>query len=71
MHTRIIFSENTTRTNQGIIQKKSVSSSRMLPLVIFDKKVPFFTNSVILRYLWVKLCQKCPFFKIPDAALKF
>ena len=27
---------------QGIIQKKSASGSRMLPLVIFDKKMPFF-----------------------------
>ena len=58
-------------SNQGIIQKKSVSGSRTLPLVIFDKKCPFSQNSVILRYLWVKLCQKYPFLKIPDTALKF
>ena len=57
---------------QGIIQKKSVSSSRMLSLVIFDKKVPFLQKIVfILRYLLVKLHQKCPFLKIPDATLKF
>ena len=36
---------------QGIIQKKSASGSRMLPFVIFDKKVPFFSeNGVILTY---------------------
>ena len=28
--------------DQGIIQKKSVSGSQALPLVIFDKNVPFF-----------------------------
>ena len=57
---------------QGIIQKKSASGSRTLPLVVFDKKVPFFQkNSIILRYLWVKLRQKCPFLRIPDIALKF
>ena len=33
---------------QGIIQKKSVSGSRMLPLVIFDKKVSFFPKIVLL-----------------------
>ena len=43
----------------------------MLPLVRFDKKSSRFPrNSVILRYFWVKLRQKCPFLKIPDAALK-
>ena len=64
----------TFQVSQGIIQKKSGSRSRTLPLVIFDKKVPFFLKIVlffILRYFWVKLRQKCPFLKIPDAALKF
>ena len=42
----------------------------MLPLVLFDRKYPFSKNSVILRHFWVKLCQKCPFLQIPDAALK-
>ena len=32
---------------QGIIQKKLASGSRMLPLVIFDKKVPFFPKIVL------------------------
>ena len=55
---------------QGIIQKKSAYGSRTLPLIIFDKKVPFFPqNSVILRHFRVKLRQKCSFLKIPDAAL--
>ena len=58
--------------HQGIIQKKSAPGIRTLPLVIFDKKGPFFSkNNIILRYLCVKLCQKCLFLKIPDAALKF
>ena len=43
--------ENSTAKNyppaQGIIQKKSVSSSRMLPFVIFDKNVPFFPKIVL------------------------
>ena len=33
--------------HQGIIQNKSVSGSRMLPFVTFDKKVPFFKKIVI------------------------
>ena len=33
--------------NQGIIQKKSVSGSRMLPLVVFNQKVPFFPKIVL------------------------
>ena len=33
--------------NQGIIQKKSSSGSRMLPLVVFDQKVPFFPKIVL------------------------
>ena len=45
-----------------IIQKKLASVSRTLPLVIFDKKVPFSKNSVILRYFGVKLREMC-FFK--------
>ena len=32
---------------QGIIQKKSASGNRMLPLVIFDKKVPFFPKVML------------------------
>ena len=32
---------------QGIIQTKSASSSRMLPLLIFDQKVPFFPKIVL------------------------
>ena len=57
---------------QGIIQKKSASGSRTLPLVIFDKNGSSFSkNSVILRYFWVKLRPKCPFLKILDAALEF
>ena len=56
---------------QGIIQKKSVSGSQTLPLVIFDKKALFSQNSVILQYFQEKLSQKCPFLKILDAALKF
>ena len=56
---------------QGIIQKKPASGSQMLPLVLFDKKVAVFSkNSVILRYFWVKLSQKCPFFKDPGCCPK-
>ena len=33
--------------DQGIIQKKSASSSQMLPFVIFDKKVPFLPKVVL------------------------
>ena len=36
-----------TSKKQEIIQKKLVSSSRMLPFVIFDKKVPFFPKMVL------------------------
>ena len=36
-----------------------------------DKKVPFLPKIVLFFYLWVKLPQKCPLLKIPDAALKF
>ena len=53
---------------QRIIQKKSASASQMLPLVIFDKKVFFSKNSVILPYFQEKLSQKYPFLKILDAA---
>ena len=35
--------------SQGIIQKKSASSSWMLPFVIFDQKVPFLLK-MVLRY---------------------
>ena len=38
----------------GIIQKKSASGSRTLPLVIFDQSVPFSQSSIILRHIWVK-----------------
>ena len=31
----------------------------------------FSQNSIMLRYIWVKLCKKCPFLKILDTALKF
>ena len=56
---------------QGIVQRKSASGCRTLPLVMFDKKVLFFSkNSVILSYFWVKLSQKCPFWKILGAVLK-
>ena len=57
--------------HQGITQKKSVSGSRTLPLIITDKKSLFSQNSVILQYFREKLSQKCPFLKIMDAALKF
>ena len=56
---------------QGIIQRKSASGSRTLPLVIFDKKVPFFIKIVVLRYFCGKLCQNCSFLKNPDAGQKF
>ena len=57
---------------QWIIQKKSVSGSRTLPFAIFDQEVSLFPNSsVILRYLLLKLRQKCSFLKILDTALKF
>ena len=36
-----------THSHRGIIQKKPVFGSRMLPLVIFDKKVPFFPKMVL------------------------
>ena len=32
---------------QGIMQKKSVSRSRTLPLLIFDQEVPFFPKIVL------------------------
>ena len=51
-----------------IIQKKSAYAA---PHNIWQKSALFPQNSVILRYFRVKLCQKCPFLKIPDAALKF
>ena len=44
---------------QGIIQKKSTSGSRMLPLVIFVKKVPFFPKIVFVG----KTMPEVPFFK--------
>ena len=54
---------------QGIIQKKSASSNRTLPL--FDKKAFFSKKSVILKYFREKLNQNCPFLKILGVALKF
>ena len=54
---------------QGIIQKKSASSNRTLPL--FDKKALFSKKSVILKYFREKLNQNCPFLKILGVALKF
>ena len=50
---------------------KEISVRWRLPLVIFDKKVPFSKNSVILRYFGVKLREMCYFSKILNAALKF
>ena len=67
---------------QGIIQKKLASGNQTLPLVI-DEKVPFFpqkqcyfkvfVGKTIPKVPFLKECrhQKCPFLKIPDAALKF
>ena len=46
---------------QGIIQKKSAPGSLTMPLVISDKKALFSKDNVVLRYFWVKLCQKCLF----------
>ena len=41
-------------------------------LFFYSKKSALFSkNSVILKYFWVKLHQKCHFLMIPDAALKF
>ena len=37
----------TPEQQQEIIQKKSVSGGRMLPFVIFGKKVPFFPKMVL------------------------
>ena len=34
---------------QGIIQKKSVSRSRTLSLVIFDQALPFFPKTVLFK----------------------
>ena len=72
------FSQNENYCFQGIMGKKSVSGSRTLPFVTFDRKCPFAESSVILmhfcvisRHFWVKLHKKCPFLKIPNAALKF
>ena len=56
---------------QEIIKKKSASSSRTLPFVMFVKKSALFGKSgiilrhfhVILRHFWVKLPKKCPFFE--------
>ena len=42
---------------QGIIQKKSVSRSRTLSLVIFDQALPFFPKQCYSRYFMVKLQQ--------------
>ena len=50
---------------------KEISVRWRLPLVIFDKKVPFSKNSVILRYFGVKLREMYSFSKILNAALKF
>ena len=51
--------------SQGIIQKKSASGSRTLPLVIFNitKKFPFFPKVVLFKAFWVTLWKKCPFFE--------
>ena len=58
---------------QGIIQKKSESGSRALPLVTFDKKSALFPKIVLFRgktipkVLFFKVSGRCP--KILDYAL--
>ena len=50
----------------GIIQKKSASDSRALPILVFDEKKNFQKNSVILRHFWVKLQgENDPFGRFP------
>ena len=63
-----------SRQNQrGIIQKKSAFGSWTLPLVTFDKKVPFFRKTVLFKVFQGKTTPKvsdsgcCP--KIVDFAL--
>ena len=46
---------------QGIIQKKSASSNRTLPL--FDKKSPFFQKKCYFKVFPGKTKPKLPFFK--------
>ena len=48
---------------QGIIQKKSASSSQMLPLIIFDKKTLFFQKQCYFTVFPGKTKPKVPFFK--------
>ena len=47
---------------QVIIQKKSTSSSEMLPLIIFDKQVPFFPKIVLFYSISEKNYAKSAFF---------
>ena len=43
-----------------------------LTKALFAKSSVILTHCrVISRHFWVKLNKKCPFLKIPDAALKF
>ena len=46
-----------------MIQKKSASGSWMLPLAIFDKKVPFFHKQYYFKVFLGKTSPKVPFFK--------
>ena len=50
---------------QEIIQKKSVQDSHMLPLILFDKTVPF------NKYCYGKTSKEITFLKIPQAEIKF
>ena len=55
-----IFCPFTPRNNS---EKKSVSGSRTLPLVIFDKKVLFFPKIALLKVYMGNTFQKVPFFE--------
>ena len=59
----LYFRKKQKSTSQGIFQKKSVSGSWMLPLVIFDKKVFFFPEIVLFYGSPGKTTPKVPFFK--------
>ena len=72
VHKSILHQKSCHSVCLTIIQKKSASSIRTLPLVLFNKNFPFFQNQCYFTVFPGKTKPKVPFFlKILDAALKF
>ena len=60
-----------SRRNQRPVVKCCFPLQHLTKSALFAKSSILTHFCVILRDFWVKLHKKCPFMKIPNAALKF